>query len=231
MIQERDVASGRVDAIQDTNKGRLAEQIAAELRGVILRGELVPGQHIRQEHWAKIYGVTRMPVREALKILTAQRMLTHDLHRGYFVTDMGASEVQQIYRLRIFVEYETLSSIRTPGPEIAAALEETLDVMDAHIAEARYSEALATEREFVFGLFDLSAQGRIAAEAKRLWDISEPYRSNLNVAATTADPTLGELRKSRREMLEAARAGEAVFLAEMVRTQRQSALDFFTSSI
>jgi DNA-binding GntR family transcriptional regulator len=206
-----------------------AERVAADLRRAILRGELLPGEHVGQEQWAARFGVSRVPLREALKILTTQRLLSHDPHRGYFVTAMGDSEVEQIYRLRIFIEPEVMQSIGPVSATELAELEAILDRMENCILARRFADALDEERLFLFRLFDLSPLNFLATEAKRLWDISEPYRSELNLAARTADPSLGRLRKMRREMLEIVRSGDRDELAEMVRTQRTNALAFFTA--
>jgi DNA-binding GntR family transcriptional regulator len=218
--------TGSVDHLGRTN---FAERVAADLRRAILRGELLPGEHVGQEQWASRFGVSRVPLREALKILTTQRLLSHDPHRGYFVTAMGDSEVEQIYRLRIFIEPEVMLSLRPMTPDEVDELEAILDRMETCILARRFADALDEERLFLFQLFDLSPLNFLAGEAKRLWDISEPYRSELNLAARTADPSLGRLRKTRREMLEIARRGDTEQLAEIVRAQRRSALEFFTA--
>jgi DNA-binding GntR family transcriptional regulator len=220
------VATGSVDHLGRTN---FAERVAADLRRAILRGELLPGEHVGQEQWAARFGVSRVPLREALKILTTQRLLSHDPHRGYFVTTMGDSEVEQIYRLRIFIEPEVMRSIRPTSAAELNELEATLDRMETCILARRFADALDEERLFFFALFDMSPLGFLATEAKRLWDISEPYRSELNLAARTADPSLGRVRKTRREMLEVIRNGDREELGEIVRTQRRNALEFFTA--
>jgi DNA-binding GntR family transcriptional regulator len=175
--------------------------------------------------------VTRMPVREAMKILTAEQLLMHAPHRGYFVADIGEPEVQQVYRFRMFIEHELLLAIRQVPEEVLDDLEGVLDRMDANIAASRYADALGDEREFYFALFDLSRLTLFATEAKRLWDISEPYRSDLNSSATAADPTLATLRRTRREMLDAARLHDGVRLADLVRSQRRAALDYFSATL
>jgi len=209
------------------SKTNYAERVAVGLRRAILRGELLPGEHVGQERWASQFGVSRVPLREALKILTTQRLLSHDPHRGYFVAAMGDSEVEQIYRLRIFVEPEVLRAIRQPTAAELDALEGALGRMDEDIAAGAFADALDEERTFIFQLFDLSPLMFMAAEAKRLWDISEPYRSEMNLAAQIADPTLARLRTTRHEMLEVVRTGDADRVADIVFLQRSSALDFF----
>ncbi len=206
-------------------KTNSAERVANDLRRAILRGELLPGEHVRQERWAGQFGVSRVPLREALKILTTQRLVSHDPNRGYFVAAMGDSEVNQIYRLRIFVEPEVLRAIRPPCQPELDALEQALGRMDLDIAAAAFSDALDEERTFFFQLFDMSPLGFMATEAKRLWDLSEPYRSEMNPAAQLVDPTLAKLRATRREMLDLVRDGDGERLAEVVFLQRSAALD------
>ena len=215
------------DQLDPPSRANFAERIAGDLRRSILRGELLPGEHVGQEYWASQFGVSRVPLREALKILTAQRLLSHDPHRGYFVSAMGDSEVEQIYRLRIFIEPEVLRAMRPPSGTEMEALEGALRSMEAAIDAGAFADALDEERTFLFQLFDLSPLAFMASEAKRLWDISEPYRSELNLAAQIADRTLSNLRATRQAMLDAVRDEDADRVADIVFSQRSTALEFF----
>ncbi len=81
-------------ATQRTQIPRTAEAVAAaELRGAIVRGELKPGEKIRQEATADGLGISMIPVREALKTLATEGIVTYRPQRGYFVTELpGVSD-------------------------------------------------------------------------------------------------------------------------------------------
>jgi len=78
--------------------------IADTLREEILRGAVAPGQALRQEELAERFGVSRLPVRDALLRLEAQGLVHVYPNRGAFVISLSADEVREIYDLRILLE-------------------------------------------------------------------------------------------------------------------------------
>jgi DNA-binding GntR family transcriptional regulator len=78
--------------------------IADSLREEILRGAIPPGQPLRQEELADRFGVSRLPVRDALLRLEAQGLVEVFPNRGAFVVSLSASEVREIYELRVLLE-------------------------------------------------------------------------------------------------------------------------------
>src|SRR5215510_5383173 len=77
-----------------------SERIAAHLRDAILNGEMPPGSRIRQEEIAVRLGASRLPVREALRMLEAEGLTEHERHKGARVTRLSMHEVDVIYRMR-----------------------------------------------------------------------------------------------------------------------------------
>jgi DNA-binding GntR family transcriptional regulator len=78
--------------------------IAEALREEILRGDVAPGQALRQEELAERFGVSRLPVRDALLRLEAQGLVHVYPNRGAFVVSLSADEVAEIYEMRILLE-------------------------------------------------------------------------------------------------------------------------------
>ena len=78
--------------------------IAESLREEILRGTIPPGQPLRQEELAERFGVSRLPVRDALLRLEAQGLVEVFPNRGAFVVSLSLDEVREIYELRILLE-------------------------------------------------------------------------------------------------------------------------------
>ncbi len=87
-------------------KESLPEMIAADLRQRILSGELAEGEAIRQEFLAKEYDVSRMPVREALKRLSAEGLVQWENNRGGTVIKHSLREIGEIFDLRILIEVD-----------------------------------------------------------------------------------------------------------------------------
>ena len=78
--------------------------IAETLREEILRGQVAPGQALRQEELADRFGVSRLPVRDALLRLEAQGLVHVYPNRGAFVITLSADEVTEIYEMRVLLE-------------------------------------------------------------------------------------------------------------------------------
>ena len=85
------------------------ESIADSLRADILRGKLESGQALKQDEIAAQFGVSKIPVREALVQLQAERLVNFYPNRGAFVSELSAAEADEIYVMRIALEKEILA--------------------------------------------------------------------------------------------------------------------------
>jgi len=127
--------------------------IEERLRSAILDGRLPPGTAVRQQELATLYGVSRMPVREALRQLEAQSLLRVELHKGAVVAPLIGVDAVDTYELRVLLESE--------------ALRQSIPLLDAaDIASARhYIQQLENEtRHAQIGrlnrLFHMSLYGK-----------------------------------------------------------------------
>ena len=82
----------------------MKETLVETLRDEIIRGDFVPGQYLRLEEIASRFDVSTMPVREALRDLEAEGLVTIFPHRGAIVTELSADELQDIYDIRVTLE-------------------------------------------------------------------------------------------------------------------------------
>jgi DNA-binding GntR family transcriptional regulator len=121
-----------------------------ELRAAIIRGEYPAGEPIRQEDIADRFQVSRMPVREAMRLLEAEGLVTKQPHRGAVVAQLDAEDALELFQIRAALEgvavhrsFPTLDDIQV------AAIER------AHVAleEAGASEKLAKHAAFHLALY------------------------------------------------------------------------------
>ena len=84
----------------------LAEAIADSVAEAIATGHLAPGERIVETALAEKYGVSRVPVREALKVLATQGILVGGGHRGCRVASFAPEKIEQVFEVRL--ELETL---------------------------------------------------------------------------------------------------------------------------
>ena len=90
-------------------QGTAPDMIATALRAEILSGETRPGTLLRQEDLAARFAMSRIPVRDALRLLEAEGLVTIATNRGAQVTQLSRDEVAEIHHLRILLETNCLS--------------------------------------------------------------------------------------------------------------------------
>ena len=86
----------------------VAAAVADSLRERILNGELPPGLQLRQDALADEFGISRIPVREALLQLEASNLVKIMPHRGAVVTGVSLEELEDIFQLRVQLEPQLL---------------------------------------------------------------------------------------------------------------------------
>ena len=82
----------------------LYEEVAELLRQRIFRRELEPGSWIDELRIAEEYGISRTPLREALKVLAAEGLVTMKVRRGAYVTEVSESDLADVYHLLSLLE-------------------------------------------------------------------------------------------------------------------------------
>ncbi|HSI59747.1 MAG TPA: GntR family transcriptional regulator [Ideonella sp.] len=99
----------------------LYQQVAEKLREQIFNRELEPGSWIDEQKLAAEYGISRTPLREALKVLAVEGLVTMKVRRGAYVTEMSADDVTQVYRLLGLLEADAASEVaeRASAAQIA----------------------------------------------------------------------------------------------------------------
>ena len=94
-----------------------AEQVAEALREKILSGEFDQGRSLREVELAASIGVSRNTMREAIRVLAREGIVTHQMHRGAVVTRLDASDVEDIFRVRRLLELSALRATADAEPE------------------------------------------------------------------------------------------------------------------
>ncbi len=82
----------------------LTEQITGELRRRILNGQLAEGTMLRQERLAADLGVSRIPLREAIRHLEAEGLVASELHKGTVVSSLSPGELEELFGIRMQLE-------------------------------------------------------------------------------------------------------------------------------
>ena len=82
----------------------LYEQVAEQLRSRILAHTLAPGSWIDEQSLCAEYGISRTPLREALKVLAAEGLVTMKLRRGAYVTEVSERDLAEVFHLLALLE-------------------------------------------------------------------------------------------------------------------------------
>lgn len=180
-----------------------------------------PGSQILQDNVAEALGVSRVPVREALKILEGEGQVFYAPHRGYFVAELSYEELIEVYRIRELLENEAMSvGIKNVAGEDVARMEEAIDDMERADAASDIVSLTAANRRFHFALIDPCERPRLIKLIRQLWDSTDPYRS-----VYFADASSRELvNKEHLEILEAAKAGQTSELVKAMARHRKNAV-------
>lgn len=142
-----ETASAQLSAVRDIP---LAKLVRDDMLAMILRGELRPGQRINEPDVAARLGVSRVPVREALRELESTGLVAARKHAGVFVREPDAQEVRDLYEMRGLLDgFAGRRAARLPDAA-RIALADKLDAFiaamsaaaSAHDVQRYYSENL-----------------------------------------------------------------------------------------
>lgn len=189
--------------------GTSQDGMLGELRRAILDGGVPPGTLIPLAEVAEVFGVSQIPIREALKTLVAEGLVSHRRNGGYTVALLTAQELREMYIVR-----ETLESA-----SLTAAVHNATDTdrATAVIANQRLEQAIRDgdaaayhrgSRQFHAALTGPSRMHRLLHMLEAAWNVTEPVQSMVHVSP--ADRAV--LHADHRAMLEAFLAGDVAAL-------------------
>jgi DNA-binding GntR family transcriptional regulator len=125
-----------------------ADQVAESLRARILDGDLRPGDRITEASVARSTDVSRNTIREALRTLAREGLVTHRRYRGATVTQLTVHDVRDIFRLRRTLESAAVDASRNATESELAALEEATSRFEAGSRARDWRRILASDFEF-----------------------------------------------------------------------------------
>jgi GntR family transcriptional regulator, rspAB operon transcriptional repressor len=187
------------------------EQVYRRVREAILEGEIAPGAAMSQVVLADQLGVSRTPLREALRMLQSEGLVDAQANRRVTVTPVSATDLEELVVMRVALESEAIRlSVGRLSPEEIAALEGRLAEM-AHFAEAKdYPRWQKPHAAFHRGLTAAAGQ-RVNALLAQLSDHAERYRRMHIARSPKAWQTEGH-----REILDACKAGDRELSAALL---------------
>ncbi len=191
---------GLLAALSGIPTGPSQASVLDGLRRVILDGGATPGSPIPVGEIATIFGVSPIPVREALKTLVGEGLVGHQTNGGYFVAQLTVDELREIYFVRGILEQAAL----TRAIEVATAddLQVARDAHQALLAATDSGDLRAyhhQSRRFHQALIEPCGMHRLVNMFEATWNITEPFQ--LMRAATPA--MQGRLHADHEAMMDA----------------------------
>ena len=184
----------------------LSEQIARVLRASLVSGQLVPGVTYSVPALAEDFGVSAMPVREAMLSLVQQGLMSAVRNKGFRVIELSSKELDDIMRLRLMLEVPTTVQVaKDVNERTMRDLRRLAREIAKHAKSGDLVEYIETDRQFHQTLIALAGN-------PRLEELIDDLRSRSRLTGLDALAEHGDLSASAREhiaMLDAIAAGDA----------------------
>ena len=179
-------------------------ELAEALRGRIVSGAIAPDEAMKQDALAAAFGVSKIPLREALCRLEQDGLVRAVANRGFFVTPMTRADAQEIFALRLKLEPGTVACAAKRANEKERQLASTL---------ARRDEGPEKNRLFHLALIQPSGQALTVGILERLQVLAERYvRRHLEPAGRRA-----RARREHAALLDAWLARDGAEVAKLTR--------------
>lgn len=167
----------------ETRDNVASHRIADSLRTAILDGSYRPGERIRQEDVAARSGASRIPVREALRMLAAEGLVTLVANSGAWVARLTMAECAEMYLIRERLEplllRDSMPRLAEPAIGRLARLTEAMEAAGGDV-----DAFLLADREFHLSSYAGAASGETWQIIHRMWNTTQHYRREFTQRAT-----------------------------------------------
>ncbi len=155
----------------------LYEDVAERLRGQIFARELEPGAWVDETKLSAEYGISRTPLREALKVLAAEGLVTMRPRRGAYVAEMSRDDVSQIYHLLSLLEADAAGDVARRAN--ATQLARLVQLHERLEKQVRQRDAFfATNEQFHMALLDIAGNRwrmQIVADLRKVMKLNRHH--------------------------------------------------------
>jgi len=151
-----------------------SQRIADHLRERILSGQLKPGTRVLQDELAEEFEASRLPVREALRILSSTGLVTLRSNRGAWVSKLDQRDCDLSYKIRERLEPLLLSeSMASFTPD---DVDELVELQERIEANSDVEQFLVLDRQLHWATYKYHDAQQLATMVARLWDTTQHYR-------------------------------------------------------
>lgn len=185
------------------DRSTTAERVADGLRDLIVRGELLSGEPLREATVASAFGISRNTAREAFRLLARERLTAHALHRGVVVKILAPEDVRDIFATRRALELPALAQRDAVPAATRDALAETVATGERGAADGDWGEVATADLCFHGHIVELLG-------SRRIDELFRVTLAELRLAFATADQAalLEPFVPRNRQIYEHVAAGE-----------------------
>ncbi|WP_280220573.1 GntR family transcriptional regulator [Nocardia neocaledoniensis] len=157
------------------------QQVCRAIRDDIIRGDFVSGQRLTEDTLAERYGVSRVPVREALRTLEAEGFASSRPYAGTFVAELTEAEAADLLEIRALLEPLCASRAATRrSPEQLGRLKELTSLGQEAVRDGRLDELARLNSRFHEVLAEASGSALLTQLITQLsWKIAWVYAVEL----------------------------------------------------
>lgn len=159
------------------------ELVASELRKLILTRQFKAGEELKQDKIAEMFGVSRMPVREAIRILANEGLLKTSPNRSAVVTDIPEDFIKEHFEVRILLECEATARACTRFK----SLDELISIHEKHrqaIKSGDIEQVKALNQSFHIMIWDAAENTKMKTFLKQLWNGLFPVTATSSLTHT-----------------------------------------------
>jgi len=202
------------------DRSNLATEIAAQLRDAIANGDILPGTRLVEVRVSKQLGVSRGPVREALRILETEGLVKSYPGRGSFVSEISERDIWEIYSLRTVLEEEAIRLAAQRGtPEDVDRLERIMEAMFKAADAGDRAQVLDLDLQFHRQIWEMADHQRLK---NILTEIATQVRTYVALQTKLYDDLVGGI-SDHQELLEALRNRDEVNATNTMRNHLEVA--------
>jgi len=210
------VASAGLKGARDIVKHTLADQVYDRIRAAIFGGEFKAGMELNQVEVAKHFGVSRVPVREALRRLQAEKLLSANPYLRYVVALLSPEQILELHDIRAELEaFAIRRTLAAPAEVRHRRLVEATAVLRRMHHRLAPQQWLETDRQFHVAL-----NGRETAVSGVIEELRDRGHRYLQLAKVSEGRT-DEVTAEHRELLEAVRNCDEVAALEVLRVHME----------
>lgn len=170
-------ASTRPSAQTGLSPRALYQDVAERLRQQIFDRQLEPGSWIDEQKLCVEYGISRTPLREALKVLAVEGLVTMKVRRGAYVTEMSIDDVTQVYHLLALMESDAAAQAARSAS--AEQMRELRDLHERLEKQVRQRDAFfATNEQFHLRLLEIAGNRwtlQIVADLRKVMKLNRHH--------------------------------------------------------